>query len=173
MQQQNSSQNSPFQGYTVKELRLLAKECKIKYYYKFKKLDLILALENNQKNVNPTNLSITNTKKNKKTKKTNLSITNTKKINTNTQKNDTNNLNNKTVKELRYIAKNLKIKYYYKLKKLDLVNTITNTQKNSNPTNLSITNTKKIDTNTKKNDTNNLNNKTIKNLRDITKNNKI
>src|SRR6266576_3353935 len=144
MQQQKSSQNSTFQGYTVKELRLLAKECKIKYYYKLKKLDLILALENNQKNVNPTNLSITNTKKNTKTKKldldytntqknsnpTNLSITNTKKINTNTQKNDTNNLNNKTVKDLRVIAKNLKIKYYYKLNKLDLVNTITNTKKN-------------------------------------------
>src|SRR6266576_2624151 len=43
-QQENSSQNSPFQGYTVKELRVLARSYKIKYYYKFRKVDLIDAL---------------------------------------------------------------------------------------------------------------------------------
>src|SRR6266576_3760244 len=110
--QQEKSQNSPFQGYTVKELRLLARQYKIKYYYKFKKLDLILAITTNtQKNSNTIILS---------------NNTNSKKIT---------KTNTKTVKELRIIAKSLKIKYYYKLKKLDLVNAIQkncNTQKNVN-----------------------------------------
>src|SRR6266576_621178 len=43
-QQENSSQNSPFQGYTVKELRVLARNYKIKYYYRLRKVDLIDAL---------------------------------------------------------------------------------------------------------------------------------
>src|SRR6266576_2299999 len=54
MQQEKSSQNSPFQGYTVKELRLLARECKIKYYNKLKLDDTFT----NSKKID------TNTKKN-------------------------------------------------------------------------------------------------------------
>jgi len=39
-------QNSSFQNYKVIELRAFARERKIKYYYKMKKVDLIIALEN-------------------------------------------------------------------------------------------------------------------------------
>ena len=102
-QQENSSQNSPFQGYTVKELRVLARNYKIKYYYKFRKVDLIDALTkfmpnlyHNLDTIFPFKLDLfsikNNTKKNIKTKKFNL---------------DSNKLDNKTKKKY----KNKKIRF--------------------------------------------------------------
>jgi len=73
MNQQNSSQNSPFQGYRVKELRLLARQHKIKYYYKLRKLDLILTLENNNIDVKELNIILSNTNTQKNSNTTNLS----------------------------------------------------------------------------------------------------
>jgi len=72
--------NSPFQGYKVIELRALARERKVKYYYKMKKVDLIVALENTN-NIDVSS-SITNTKKIEKTSNTKKVVnkTNTKKI---------------------------------------------------------------------------------------------
>ena len=64
----NTIQNSPFQGYKVIELRALARERKVKYYYKLKKVDLVVALENtNNIDVSSSN---TNSKKIEKTSNT-------------------------------------------------------------------------------------------------------
>ena len=67
-QQQNSFQNSPFQGYRVKESHVLARHHNIKYYYKLRKLDLILALENNNIDIKELNIILSNTNTKKITK---------------------------------------------------------------------------------------------------------
>src|SRR6266576_1340025 len=102
-QQKNSSQNSPFQGYTVKELRILARSYKIKYYYKLRKVDLIDALTkfipnlyHNLDTIFPFKLDLFSIKNN--TKK----ITKTKKLDL-----DSNKLDNKTKKNIKTIKLDL------------------------------------------------------------------
>ena len=51
----NLIKNSPFQGYKVSDLRKLARESRVKYYYKLTKLDLVIALTNKAL-VNNTNI---------------------------------------------------------------------------------------------------------------------
>lgn len=41
------NKNSPFQSYTIKRLPELDRECKVKYYYRLRKLDLVIALTTN------------------------------------------------------------------------------------------------------------------------------
>jgi len=45
-------ENSPFQGYKVVELQKLAREQNVKYYYKLRKGELIVALTNLNISVN-------------------------------------------------------------------------------------------------------------------------
>ena len=115
----NFIQNSPFQDYTVNKLRELARTRKIKYYYKLKKVDLVIALENfNNNTTTPILNNITNTQKN-------IALEN------NTKDKDI------TVVELREFARVLLVKNSSKLRKAELITAIENTLENS-------TNTKKI-----------------------------
>ncbi len=100
-QQENSSQNSPFQGYTVKELHILAHSYKIKYYYKLRKVDLIDALTkfipnlyHNLDTIFPFKLDLFSIKN--KTKK----ITKTKKLDLDSNKLDTKKNTKKNTKKL-------------------------------------------------------------------------